>query len=647
LSTIPASKYANVLPNVLAAGAATLQLLGICVTQNTRVPVGTVQSFSSAAAVSAFFGSTSHEATLAAIYFAGYSTATSIPAAMLFAQWPGGGVAAYLRSGNVAALGLAAIQALSGSLTIVVDGYTRTNASFSLSSATSFSSAASLIQTALNASLPSEASGWTGVIAAETASVTGSIAGTVLTVTAVTSGTLIPGSVLSGTGVTSGTTLGQQLSGTAGGIGTYAVSLAQAVTSETISASYGQLTITGSGTGTFTVGQTVSGAGVDAGTIITALGTGTGTTGTYFVNLTQTVSSETVGSTGTAVVVAFDSVSGAFTITSGIVGTPSTVTFATGTLSASLLMTAATGATLSQGSPGETPSTFMANIVTLTQNWATFFTAFDPDDGNGNGQKQLFAAWVNTTSNRYAYVCWDTDITPTQSTDAVNSLGQILAASQSSGTVLIYSPSDLGHAAFFCGMVAAINFNIPGGSIDFMYKSQAGLVAGVTSLTVAQNLDANFYSYYGAAATANANFVFFNNGYISGEFEWANDYINQIWLNNMLQLDLMEYFTAVNITPFDAAGYAQVEQALAGGINQAISFGAIVPGITLSSTQIIELNNAAGKNIANTLQTQGWYLYIVPATPQLRNSRGPVTIFFWYTDGGAIHFITLNSIDVQ
>lgn len=54
------------------------------------------------------------------------------------------------------------------------------------------------------------------------------------------------------------------------------------------------------GTGRFTVGQVLTGSGVTAGTIITALGTGTGANsgGTYTVNISQTVTSQTI--TGTA-----------------------------------------------------------------------------------------------------------------------------------------------------------------------------------------------------------------------------------------------------------------------------------------------------------------------------------------------------------
>lgn len=53
------------------------------------------------------------------------------------------------------------------------------------------------------------------------------------------------------------------------------------------------LTVAGAGTGSFAVNQTVAGAGVAAGTVITAFGTGVGGTGTYIINQSQTVASFT------------------------------------------------------------------------------------------------------------------------------------------------------------------------------------------------------------------------------------------------------------------------------------------------------------------------------------------------------------------
>lgn len=144
---------------------------------------------------------------------------------------------------------------------------------------------------------PAQGASVTASIAASTFSVTGSIADDLLTVTAVGSGTVVPGATISGTSVVSGTKIVSQVSGTTGGIGVYLVSIAeQTVAATTISGTYGTMTVTAVGSGTLGVGQVLSGSGVTTGTTITALGTGAGGTGTYIVDPTQTASSTTITS---------------------------------------------------------------------------------------------------------------------------------------------------------------------------------------------------------------------------------------------------------------------------------------------------------------------------------------------------------------
>lgn len=131
-------------------------------------------------------------------------------------------------------------------------------------------------------------------LAAGTASVTGSISGNTLTVTAVGSGVLVAGGNLTGTGVAANTAIVSQLTGTAGGIGTYALNVGeQTVASTTISETYGILTVGGTVAGTFAVGQAVTGSGVNPMSI-TQLGTGTGGAGTYFTNVSQVLSSQAI-----------------------------------------------------------------------------------------------------------------------------------------------------------------------------------------------------------------------------------------------------------------------------------------------------------------------------------------------------------------
>ena len=131
----------------------------------------------------------------------------------------------------------------------------------------------------------------------------GSISGTTLTVTLMSSGTIAVGQAIYGIGMAYATVITALGTG-AGGTGTYTINNSQTVTSQTltsvlvgavITASTSGTTLTATAvTGTLYPGQTIQGSGVASTTIITALGTGTGGTGTYTINNSQTLTSRTL-----------------------------------------------------------------------------------------------------------------------------------------------------------------------------------------------------------------------------------------------------------------------------------------------------------------------------------------------------------------
>jgi hypothetical protein len=149
---------------------------------------------------------------------------------------------------------------------------------------------------------PTNAASFTGSIAAETASFTGSIVGNVLTISAIANGLPVPGGILSGSGggasIATNTQILSQLTGLSGSVGTYLVNIGEqnvgGTAGITISETYGQMSVTALASGTIGVGDVVAGTGgggVTSGTVITALGSGLGGTGTYYVSPTQTVTS--------------------------------------------------------------------------------------------------------------------------------------------------------------------------------------------------------------------------------------------------------------------------------------------------------------------------------------------------------------------
>lgn len=503
IPAIPASKFVSSLPSVLTAAGSPASLNAVWLDTNASVPIGSLVSFGDAASVAAYFGPSSVEASLATIYFNGFTGATQVPSALYFYQYNTAAVSGYMRGGSLAALTLTQLQALSGTITVSIDGTSHTSANINLASATSFTSAAALIQTGLQGGTPT-----------------------------------------------------------------------------------------------------------------------------------------------TTATVTWDAQLSEFVITSSTTGTTSAVGYGTDTsLSPSLKFTSATGAVLSPGAAANTPSGAMNEIVGLSQNWGSFMTVQDPDNGAAGGpQKLLFSAWVNGENGAYAYVAWDTDAGPAAAADP-NCFAVLAANAKYVGVIPIWGV-DATKAAFVCGSIASINFTATNGRVDFAYLGQGGLTPDVTDLTTYDNLVANGYNCYCAVATRTTYFNFLQPGSMIGVWEWIDPYIDQIYFNSEFQLDLLTLRTTIKFIPYTPYGYNLIRQAMGQTITDMGNFGAWTAGVTLSGSQIAEINAQAGINIAGTLQNQGWYLLISDPGATARASRLSPNITYFYTDGGNVNSIVVNSVDI-
>lgn len=157
------------------------------------------------------------------------------------------------------------------------------------------------------AGTPPQAASVTAAIAAGTATFTGSISApppgnssgaSILTASAVTGTIVTGGAAVSGTGVVTGQTVVAQLSGTPGGAGTYTLGIPQAVvTAQSLTETYGTMTVSAVASGALSVGDLLAGTNVTGTPVIIALGTGIGAAGTYYVSVSETAASATITAT--------------------------------------------------------------------------------------------------------------------------------------------------------------------------------------------------------------------------------------------------------------------------------------------------------------------------------------------------------------
>lgn len=577
--SIPANQFVNVIPSVLQAGANDLGMNSVWLDNSgdTSIPEGTVLGFGSSEEVADWYGANSIEATLAGIYFAGYNGGQALPSALYFVQYNTAAVAAYLRGGPLTGVALTALQALTGVIALDVDGRLITSASINLSSATSFSNVAALIQ----AGLQSAGSAWTGTLTTATS--------TTVTINSTVTGSLKVGDVLVGTDIPMGAFIES--------FGTY-----------TVVAGTGTVIISSAATGT---------VGPEAGT---------------------------APSTVTA---SYDPLRNAFVVTSpttgadSAIGFPNTDAFVTG-----LFLTSAKGAVLSQGAEATTPAETMDTVVGQTQDWATFMFVQDPDSGAAGGPVKLAAStWCSEQNDQYMFIGYDSDPLPFEETDSA-CYGALVAALNGTFPILSSSQGQK-DAAFVASLTASIAYRSPGGRTSFAYRASPSVTPDVSDLDSYLNATANGYNTYCNVATRTTQFQWLQRGTVSGDFKWADSYVNQIFWNSVFQNDFAELLTQVPAIPYNPDGYNMIRQSLAADIVAMGAFGAWVAGGVLSGSETVAVNTAAGIPIASTIQSQGWYLLVSDPGATVRGNRGSPIVKFFYFDGQSVQTIIMSSVDVE
>lgn len=144
-NSIPASNIAAVYPAVIGGGGNPLGLNTNLFVQDAVYPN---YEYFSATLVGQHYGLTSPIYNFATIYFNGFNNATTRPSSLFITTFNPDEVPASIIGGDITSTSIANLKLITGSLTIVVDGVSKT-AAIDLSTANSYSDAAALIATAL------------------------------------------------------------------------------------------------------------------------------------------------------------------------------------------------------------------------------------------------------------------------------------------------------------------------------------------------------------------------------------------------------------------------------------------------------------------------------------------------------------------
>ena len=356
-------------------------------------------------------------------------------------------------------------------------------------------------------------------------------------------------------------------------------------------------------------------------------------------NLIQTKLRQTLAETAICI---YDSQTQAFSISNANISGTSTVDYAIdasgiglGTL---LKLTQNEGAILSQGSLALSPTDNLNGILSVTKNWVSFTQLNDISQESGYITALEFAKWANDQNNRYVYMLWSSEKNLTIAENSSH-IGTVLAQYAYSAICLIYNSYN--HAAFFMGIGASINYNELDGTISFASKAQSGLTVSCNEDSEYDALIKNNFNFYADFSSANDHFRFSENGKITGIFKWLDNFYNNVWLVDQIQLTEAMLLRATNKIDYGVEGQSMLKATLDTVMKAALLPGVIQIGNTFDDTQIAQLKQQAGIDISDILSNTGYFIKITPPIASLRANRPAIGVQIWYTNNGS--FYTINN----
>lgn len=170
MTTTSIDKIINIQSKAVSGGGNGFNLAGMILDENPILPFNTIKTFTSALAVSNYFGATSDEYKYAQFYFATYTTNINTPAFIKYSRFVTAAIGAWIRGGALnTTSNLATLQSITaGSLSVKFGTTTYTATGIDLSGDASFSQIAATLEAALQVELVTLTVTWDSVTSAFT-----------------------------------------------------------------------------------------------------------------------------------------------------------------------------------------------------------------------------------------------------------------------------------------------------------------------------------------------------------------------------------------------------------------------------------------------------------------------------------------------
>jgi hypothetical protein len=596
---ISITRYVDIISSVGAGSSVPRRsLTGRIFTQNELVPTDGFISFTNAAEVGSWFGTSSPEYSRAVYYFGWVSKNGTIPPSIDYARYVTGATFPQI-FGNIQPQSISLYNTITGgTMGLTLGDHTANFSAFDFTAAASLSDVAAILQTSIRAAFPSIAVWSAATVVFDPVRGSFNLQG----------GSDSAPAVIQVTEGTFGQPIGNLLGWVAGptlivsdGVGATAPQILGNIQSQ----SAGLYTGTTDGSFTLTIGNfTQALTGIDF--------TGDTTLANVAGTIQNSIRAITDGGTQwTSATVTYDTSRGSFnflggeaddvtiSVQEGVAGTPIGNTL--GWVSGPTLVWV-------NGLTAPTPLDAVIASAATSNNFGSFLFI----DSLSLDDITAIAQW-NSTQN-VAYIYHVPVLNETLAIAYTNVLSNF------AGTEITLAPLSTEYPEQFPMMIeAATNYDQPNSVQNYMYQ-QSSLTPSVMDDVTANFYDGLRVNYYGVTQTAGSLLAFYQRGLMQGPAsapQFLNIYANESWLKDAMQSSLINLLLTQNRVSANAQGQSQILAVLQSVIEEATNNGTISANKTLTPSQKAFVTSTTGDpNAWYQVQTIGYWVncVIVPYT---------------------------------
>lgn len=319
----------------------------------------------------------------------------------------------------------------------------------------------------------------------------------------------------------------------------------------------------------------------------------------------------------------YDTTLSRFILTTSATGSTATVDYASGDLAVLLGMNQGNnGAIVSDGCAVMTGLGALRASAELSNNFYSFTFLTDV-----SSEIEDIATWVKAQNIRYM---WSLGVTTANAGTMASLLADYDGVGLTLGSDCVFLPM---------AIAAAINYNYPNASVDFMYQQASGITPSVTTQADQEAYDAIRVNYYGTTQQAGQLISFYQDGKLQGSVSSMGVYVNEAWLKDALFTNILNLRMSLDSLPANETGLAYVKSSIQEVIEKAQNNGVISIGKELDSTQKTYVGQITGdRNAWQSVQSVGyWFIADIEKYTESGIEKYKVNYLLVYAKGDSIN----------